>query len=164
MFPLNSCVLTLIFNQMENTMAHEKPVINDLYFWLLAWIATVVICFYAEPQRFIMILLNLITLVLYSIDEVYTMIGSVGQISESVLLAFGLLGGWVGAIIAQQIFRHRRRESFQYLFIGSIILNVILMCNPYFVKYFLDLMKILFSIGQFVVVYCDSVIFGWNLK
>ena len=46
--------------------------------------------------------------------------------SESTLLAFGLIGGWPGAVIAQRILHHKsRKRSFQMAFWGTVGLNVI---------------------------------------
>ncbi|WP_165070419.1 DUF1294 domain-containing protein [Marisediminicola senii] len=45
---------------------------------------------------------------------------------ESTLLAFGLIGGWPGAVLAQQILRHKTRKArFQVAFWGTVALNVI---------------------------------------
>ena len=43
---------------------------------------------------------------------------------EQTLLLFGLLGGWPGAIIAQQVLRHKNRKaSFQAAFWISVVVN-----------------------------------------
>lgn len=45
--------------------------------------------------------------------------------SEGTLLMLGFLGGWPGAILAQQLFRHKTtKASFQSKFWASVILNV----------------------------------------
>ena len=45
--------------------------------------------------------------------------------SEQSLLLLGLAGGWPGAIVAQQLLRHKtRKASFQSAFWGTIVLNV----------------------------------------
>ncbi|TBN57215.1 DUF1294 domain-containing protein [Glaciihabitans arcticus] len=47
--------------------------------------------------------------------------------SEVSLLALGLFGGWPGAIVAQQFFRHKTtKRSFQSAFWATVALNVIL--------------------------------------
>lgn len=49
------------------------------------------------------------------------------RIPESSLLLPGLLGGWPGAIIGQQVFRHKTKKSaFRAAFWSSVVLNVIL--------------------------------------
>ena len=45
--------------------------------------------------------------------------------SEQSLLLLGLAGGWPGAIVAQQLLRHKtRKASFQSAFWGTVVLNV----------------------------------------
>ena len=54
--------------------------------------------------------------------------------SEGTLLMLGLLGGWPGAIVAQQMFRHKTSKTeFQLAFWVTVILNVgvfLLMTTP----------------------------------
>lgn len=45
--------------------------------------------------------------------------------SERTLLTLGWLGGWPGAVVAQQVFRHKtRKRSFRRAFWGTVIGNV----------------------------------------
>jgi len=47
------------------------------------------------------------------------------RISEGTLLTLGLAGGWPGAIVAQQVLRHKSsKASFRSAFWGTVILNV----------------------------------------
>lgn len=47
------------------------------------------------------------------------------RIAERSLLLLGLIGGWPGAIVAQQLFRHKtRKRRFLLAFWGSVVLNV----------------------------------------
>lgn len=47
------------------------------------------------------------------------------RIAESTLLALGLAGGWPGAILAQQVLRHKsNKASFRSAFWGTVVLNV----------------------------------------
>lgn len=54
--------------------------------------------------------------------------------SESTLLSLGLLGGWPGAVVAQQLLRHKTSKvSFQRAFWGTTALNVgvvVALCSP----------------------------------
>ena len=56
------------------------------------------------------------------------------RVSESTLLSLGLLGGWPGAIVAQQVLRHKSsKASFRSAFWGSVVLNVaafVLLASP----------------------------------
>ena len=48
------------------------------------------------------------------------------RISESTLLWLGLIGGWPGAIVAQQLLRHKStKASFRASFWGTVIANLI---------------------------------------
>jgi uncharacterized membrane protein YsdA (DUF1294 family)/cold shock CspA family protein len=45
---------------------------------------------------------------------------------ESTLLALGLAGGWPGAILAQQLLRHKsNKPTFRSAFWGTVVLNVV---------------------------------------
>jgi uncharacterized membrane protein YsdA (DUF1294 family) len=47
------------------------------------------------------------------------------RISESALHAIGLVGGWPGALAAQQLLRHKTsKPSFRVAFWGTVVLNV----------------------------------------
>lgn len=47
------------------------------------------------------------------------------RIREAYLLALGLVGGWPGALIAQQVLHHKtRKASFQIAFWITVVLNV----------------------------------------
>ena len=47
------------------------------------------------------------------------------RVSESTLLMLGMLGGWPGAIIAQQTLRHKTSKvSFRLAFWATVVLNV----------------------------------------
>lgn len=48
------------------------------------------------------------------------------RVSERTLLNLGLIGGWPGAIIAQQVLRHKsKKTAFQRAFWGTVLLNVV---------------------------------------
>ena len=47
------------------------------------------------------------------------------RVPESTLLLFGVVGGWGGAIAAQQLFSHKtQKQPFKTYFIISVIVNV----------------------------------------
>jgi uncharacterized membrane protein YsdA (DUF1294 family) len=47
-------------------------------------------------------------------------------VSENALLWTGLLGGWPGAIVAQQLLRHKtQKASFRSAFWMSVVANVV---------------------------------------
>ena len=60
----------------------------------------------------------------YSTDKAAARAGQ-RRVPESTLLALGLLGGWPGAIVAQQVLRHKTiKAHFQFAFWGTVALNV----------------------------------------
>ena len=61
---------------------------------------------------------------LYAIDKSAARAGR-ERIPESVLLSLGFVGGWPGAIVAQQLFRHKtNKRTFRIRFWLSVIANV----------------------------------------
>jgi uncharacterized membrane protein YsdA (DUF1294 family) len=47
------------------------------------------------------------------------------RISETILLMLGLVGGWPGAIVAQELFRHKTKKLyFRTLFWMSVAINI----------------------------------------
>lgn len=47
------------------------------------------------------------------------------RISETVLILLGLVGGWPGAVLAQELFRHKtKKPAFRLLFWMSVAINV----------------------------------------
>ena len=68
---------------------------------------------------------SVICFIVYAVDKAAATRGR-WRTSESSLLALGLLGGWPGAIVAQQVLRHKtRKRSFQLAFWGTVILNIV---------------------------------------
>jgi uncharacterized membrane protein YsdA (DUF1294 family) len=66
---------------------------------------------------------SLVTLAAYGIDKSAARRGA-GRISEQTLLILGLVGGWPGALVAQQLFRHKtRKRSFRRVFWTTVGVN-----------------------------------------
>jgi uncharacterized membrane protein YsdA (DUF1294 family)/cold shock CspA family protein len=69
---------------------------------------------------------SLIAYLAYGIDKAAAA-SSRRRVPETTLLAIGLLGGWPGAIVAQQTLRHKSvKEPFRSLFWGTVAVNVLL--------------------------------------
>lgn len=68
--------------------------------------------------------MSLATFFLYLLDKRAALEGS-WRVRENTLLVAGLLGGWPGAVIAQQVLRHKNRKwDFQAMFWCLTVLNV----------------------------------------
>jgi uncharacterized membrane protein YsdA (DUF1294 family) len=68
---------------------------------------------------------SILSFIFYAVDKKAATRGG-WRISESSLLALGIIGGWPGAIIGQQVFRHKtRKPRFRSAFGGTVLLNVL---------------------------------------
>ena len=75
--------------------------------------------------------MSALAFVLYAWDKVSAR-GGRWRTKESTLLLVGLLGGWPGALIAQEQLRHKNvKASFQAAYWGSVIINVTAVCWCY---------------------------------
>lgn len=69
--------------------------------------------------------MSAVTFIAYGVDKLRARSGR-WRVSEATLLVMGFIGGWPGAIIAQQLFRHKtRKASFRRAFWGSVALNLL---------------------------------------
>lgn len=70
--------------------------------------------------------MSALTFIAYGVDKLRARSGR-WRVSEATLLVMGFVGGWPGAITAQQLFRHKtRKSSFQQAFWGSVALNLLI--------------------------------------
>ena len=67
------------------------------------------------------------TIVVYAVDKSAAKQGR-WRVSETTLHLLAIFGGWPGALVAQQIFRHKsRKPSFQAAFLLTVVLNCALL-------------------------------------
>lgn len=69
--------------------------------------------------------LSVVTFCIYAVDKLAAKARG-RRISERMLLTLAVLGGWPGALLSQQVFRHKTtKTSFQLKFFATATLNVI---------------------------------------
>lgn len=69
--------------------------------------------------------LSLLTFLVYAMDKAAAQKGA-WRTSEQTLHGLALLGGWPGALIAQQVLRHKSsKQAFRAVFWGTVVLNVV---------------------------------------
>ena len=89
--------------------------------------------FSAWPVAIWFRLINVLTMVIYGADKMAARKG-MRRIPEVTLLVFGVVGGWPGAIMGQQIFRHKtQKQPFRTRFFISVALNVAALAGLYVV-------------------------------
>ncbi len=70
------------------------------------------------------LLASLICFGVYAFDKSAAIAGR-RRVSEVSLITWGLLGGWPGAILAQQLFRHKTKKPlFRVVFYLSVMANL----------------------------------------
>ena len=71
--------------------------------------------------------LSLITFLAYAFDKSAARAGT-WRTEEGTLILLGLVGGWPGALIAQQTLRHKsKKASFRAVFWASVLMNCVLL-------------------------------------
>ncbi|SUI02622.1 Putative inner membrane protein [Salmonella enterica subsp. indica] len=101
---------------------------NDMYLnricYLLLISAAVGSVFTPHPVVMWFLLANVLTLVIYGMDKMAAR-KTWRRVPESTLLVFGVVGGWPGAIVGQQLFRHKtQKQPFKTYFIVSVIVSI----------------------------------------
>ncbi|MHB9345907.1 DUF1294 domain-containing protein [Enterobacter cloacae] len=77
------------------------------------------------------LLINLLTIVLYGADKMAAREG-MRRVPEATLLVFGVTGGWPGAIVGQQLFRHKtQKQPFKKYFFISVVVSIAMMAVVY---------------------------------
>lgn len=84
----------------------------------------------------IYIVMGIMTYFIYS-DDKDRAINNERRTSEQLLLTLSLLGGWIGALIAQQKFRHKTKKiSFQKSFWTTVFFNIMLLASGFRIIHF----------------------------
>lgn len=80
---------------------------------------------FPDPIATWIVTINMLTLTIYGVDKLAAR-KAWHRVPERTLLVFGVVGGWIGAILAQQIFRHKtQKQPFRTYFAVSVIFNVV---------------------------------------
>lgn len=83
--------------------------------------------FYFQSLVAWLLLVNILTWLVYGLDK-HAARKSWQRVPEKTLLLLGLVGGWVGALVAQEVFRHKtQKQPFRTWFMLSVILNVVVL-------------------------------------
>ncbi|EPK3895392.1 DUF1294 domain-containing protein [Enterobacter ludwigii] len=99
--------------------------------YLLLLIAAIGSLFTSHPFILWLLLINVLTLAMYGADKMAAR-RAMRRVPEATLLIFGLIGGWPGAIIGQQLFRHKtQKQPFKTYFIVSVIVSISAMVAVY---------------------------------
>lgn len=90
-----------------------------------------------HPPRWLLLVYpcaSLATFMAYAIDKSAAQRG-VRRISEQTLHGLALVGGWPGALLAQQMLRHKSvKAEFRSVFWGTVVLNIVgfvMLASPY---------------------------------
>ncbi|EAT0341252.1 DUF1294 domain-containing protein [Salmonella enterica subsp. enterica serovar Oslo] len=93
--------------------------------YLLLIFAAVGSIFTSHPVAMWFLLANVLTLAIYGIDKTAAR-KTWRRVPESTLLVFGVVGGWPGAIVGQQLFSHKtQKQPFKTYFIVSVIVSIL---------------------------------------
>ncbi|MFP2401618.1 DUF1294 domain-containing protein [Enterobacter ludwigii] len=99
--------------------------------YLLLLIAAIGSLFTSYPFILWLLLINVLTLATYGADKMAAR-RAMRRVPEATLLVFGLIGRWPGAIIGQQLFRHKtQKQPFKTYFIVSVIVSISAMVAVY---------------------------------
>jgi uncharacterized membrane protein YsdA (DUF1294 family) len=96
---------------------------------IVAWLFLALVgisCFATDLPLFVFgayVLVSIITFIAYAIDKASAQAGR-WRTSEASLHLLGLLGGWPGALLAQQTLRHKSKKgSFRVTLWFTVLLN-----------------------------------------
>lgn len=85
----------------------------------------------SNPVVIWFLLISVLTLALYGADKMAARKG-MRRVPEATLLVFGVTGGWPGAIVGQQLFRHKtQKQPFKTYFFLSVVVSIGMMAVLY---------------------------------
>jgi len=100
--------------------------LNSLCYFLLV-LTAVGSTLLPHPLPTWFVLASVLTLVIYGADKLAAR-KAWRRVPESTLLLFGVVGGWPGAILGQQLFRHKtQKQPFRTYFMITVVVNVVVL-------------------------------------
>lgn len=103
----------------------------NLFCYLLLALAALGSTFLPHPVVMWFLLASTLTCAIYGWDKLAAR-KAWRRVPEFTLLVSGLVGGWPGAIVGQQLFRHKtQKQPFKTYFIISVVLNIGVMIAIY---------------------------------
>lgn len=99
--------------------------------YLLLGLSALGCAFLPYPVAMWFLLASALTLAVYGADKLAAR-KAWRRVPESTLLIFGLVGGWPGAILGQQVFHHKtQKQPFRTYFFISVMMNVVVLAALY---------------------------------
>ena len=103
------------------------PIVGAVVILAFAAIYALVEIYWADVPLWVLFLyvgVSIVTFALYAIDKSAARLRQ-RRVAETSLILLGMLGGWPGAILAQQLLRHKTaKPSFRAVFWTSVLINV----------------------------------------
>ena len=97
----------------------------NCFCFVLLIVAAIGSLFSSYPFAIWFLLINMLTIAIYGVDKTAARKG-MRRIPEVTLLAFGAVGGWPGAILGQQLFRHKtQKQPFKTWFCVSVVVSIL---------------------------------------
>ena len=93
--------------------------------FLLLLVAAIVSFFSSSSFAVWFLLINVLTVVIYGADKTAARKG-MRRVPETTLLLYGVVGGWPGSILGQQLFRHKtQKQPFKTWFLMSVVVSIL---------------------------------------
>lgn len=106
-----------------------SPMNLNHFCYLLLVLAAIASAWMPTPFVIWLLLVNVLTLAVYGGDKLAA-VKAWRRVPEITLLVFGLVGGWPGAMLGQQLFRHKtQKQPFRRWFFISVVLNLAFVCG-----------------------------------
>lgn len=114
-----------------NNGSCTNPMNLNIFSCLLLVLAAVASALLPHPLVMWLLLASVLTFVIYGGDKMAAR-KVWRRVPESTLLVLGLVGGWPGAVLGQQLFRHKtQKQPFKRYFFITVVLSIGVMVALY---------------------------------